>query len=119
LGLGVAEGWPHAVLILVLSPLQRELEILAARLPIGMASSAYVIAADLADPRAINEHICRVERAGLLVVLLFNQCGLGLSGHSSIMSLKEQASIKSNVQRWLAQPSGRQVMSCAVWRNYQ
>jgi uncharacterized protein len=75
------------------------LQTLAARLTAQHGVKCYVIAADLADPRAIDDIFAELAEQSLRVDLLINNAGLGLSGrfldhdHS-----KEQASIQVNVQ---------------------
>src|SRR5258707_6442224 len=75
------------------------LQTLAARLTAQYGAKHYVIAADLADPSAIEDIFTELAEQGLAVDLLINNAGLGLSGrfldhdHS-----KEQASIQVNVQ---------------------
>ena len=75
------------------------LEILAARLTARYGVKCYVIAADLADPKAIDDIFAELSEQGLLVDLLINNAGLGLSGHFlDHAHSKEQASIQVNVQ---------------------
>jgi len=75
------------------------LQTLAARLTAQYGVKCYVIAADLANPRTIDDIYAELSETGVPVDLLINNAGLGLSGrfldhdHS-----KEQASIQVNVQ---------------------
>jgi uncharacterized protein len=75
------------------------LQTLAARLTAQYGVKCYVIAADLADPRTIDDIYEELAENSLPVDLLINNAGLGLSGrfldhdHS-----QEQASIQVNVQ---------------------
>jgi NAD(P)-dependent dehydrogenase (short-subunit alcohol dehydrogenase family) len=75
------------------------LQTLAARLTAQYGVKCYVIAADLANPRTIDDIYAELAETGVPVDLLINNAGLGLSGrfldhdHS-----KEQASIQVNVQ---------------------
>jgi uncharacterized protein len=75
------------------------LQTLAARLTAQHGVKCYVIAADLADPRATDDIFAELAEQNLRVDLLINNAGLDLSGrfldhdHS-----EEQASIQVNVQ---------------------
>jgi short-subunit dehydrogenase len=75
------------------------LQTLAARLAAQHGVQCYVIAADLAAPRAVDDIFAALAEQSLQVDLLINNAGLGLSGrflnhdHS-----QEQASIQVNVQ---------------------
>src|SRR5258705_11837326 len=75
------------------------LQTLAARLTAQYGVKCCVIAADLANPRTIDDIYAELAETGVPVDLLINNAGLGLSGrfldhdHS-----KEQASIQVNVQ---------------------
>src|SRR5258708_14033622 len=75
------------------------LQTLAARLTAQYGVKCYVIAADLADPRTIDDIYAELAEQGVQIDLLINNAGLGLAGrflyhdHS-----KEQASIQLNVQ---------------------
>ncbi len=75
------------------------LQTLAARLTAQYGVKCYVIAADLANPRTIDDIYAELSETGVPVDLLINNAALGLSGrfldhdHS-----KEQASIQVNVQ---------------------
>jgi uncharacterized protein len=75
------------------------MQTLAARLTAQYGVKCYVIAADLADPRTIDDIYEELAENSLPVDLLINNAGLGLSGrfldhdHS-----QEQASIQVNVQ---------------------
>jgi short-subunit dehydrogenase len=75
------------------------LQTLAARLTAQYGVKCYVIAADLADPRTIDNIYAELTERGLAVDLLINNAGLGLSGHFLDHDhSKEQASIQVNVQ---------------------
>jgi short-subunit dehydrogenase len=75
------------------------LQILAARLTAQYGVKCHVIAADLADPRTVDDIYAELTEHGLPVDLLINNAGLGLTGgfldhdHS-----EELASIQVNVQ---------------------
>ena len=75
------------------------LQTLAARLTAQYGVKCYVIAADLANPRTIDDIYAELSETGVPVDLLINNAGLGLSGgfidHDHA---KEQASIQVNVQ---------------------
>jgi short-subunit dehydrogenase len=75
------------------------LQAVAARLTAQYGVKCYVIAADLADPKTIDDIHAELAEHGLPVDLLINNAGLGLSGgfldHDHA---KEQASIQVNVQ---------------------
>jgi uncharacterized protein len=75
------------------------LQTLAARLTAQYGVKCYVIAADLADPRTIDDVYAELAEQGVQIDLLVNNAGLGLSGgfldHDHA---KEQASIQVNVQ---------------------
>jgi len=75
------------------------LQAVAARLTAQYGVKCYVIAADLADPKTIDDIHAELTERGLPVDLLINNAGLGLSGgfldHDHA---KEQASIQVNVQ---------------------
>jgi short-subunit dehydrogenase len=101
-GLGVvfAEELAKRGADLVLIARSKEaLQTLAARLTTQHGVKSYVIAADLADPRAIDDIFAELAERDLRVDLLINNAGLGLSGrfldhdHS-----KELASIQVNIQ---------------------
>jgi uncharacterized protein len=73
------------------------LQTLAARLTAQYRVKCYVIAADLANPRAVDD--IYAELAAVQIDLLINNAGLGLSGHFLDHDhAKEQASIQVNVQ---------------------
>ena len=75
------------------------LQTLAARLTAQYGVTCYVIAADLADPRSIDDIFSELAEQGVQIDLLINNAGLGLSGHFLDHDLaKEQASIQVNVQ---------------------
>jgi uncharacterized protein len=74
------------------------LEILAARLTARYGVKCYVIAADLAEPKAIDDIFTELTEQGLPVDLLINNAGLGLSGNFlDHRHSEEQASIHVNV----------------------
>ena len=75
------------------------LEILAARLAARHGVKCYVIAADLAEPRTIDDIFAELVEQGVQIDLLINNAGLGLSGHFLDHDYaKEQASIQVNIQ---------------------
>jgi len=100
LGLVFAEELATRGVDLVLIARSKDaLEILAARLAARHGVKCYVIAADLAEPRAIDDIFAELSEQGLLVDLLINNAGLGLSGHFLDHDhSNEQASIQVNVQ---------------------
>src|SRR5258705_6612831 len=57
------------------------LQTLAARLTAQYGVSCYVIAADLAEPRSIDDIFAELVEQGVQIDLLINNAGLGLSGH--------------------------------------
>ena len=75
------------------------LQTLAARLTAQYGVKCHVIAADLTDPKTIDDIYAELAQHNLPVDLLINNAGLGLSGgfldHDHA---KEQASIQVNVQ---------------------
>jgi uncharacterized protein len=75
------------------------LQSLAARLTAQYGVKCYVIAADLADPRTVDDIYAELAERGLPVDLLINNAGLGLSGRFlDHDQSEEQASIQVNVQ---------------------
>jgi short-subunit dehydrogenase len=101
-GLGVtfAEALASRGADLVLVARSRDaLQTLAARLTAQYGVKCYVIAADLADPRIIDDIYAELAENNLPVDLLINNAGLGLSGHFLDHDhSKELASIQVNVQ---------------------
>ena len=72
---------------------------LAARLAAQYGVKCYVIAADLADPRTIDDIHAELAEQGVQIDLLINNAGLGLSGRFLDHDpSKELASIQVNVQ---------------------
>jgi len=101
-GLGVtfAEALASRGADLVLVARSRDaLQTLAARLTAQYGVKCYVIAADLANPRSIDDIHAELVEQGVQIDLLINNAGLGLSGgfldHDPS---KELASIQVNVQ---------------------
>jgi short-subunit dehydrogenase len=75
------------------------LQTLAARLTARYGVKCYVIAADLADPRTVDDVYAELAEQGVQIDLLINNAGLGLSGHFLDHDhAKEQASIQVNIQ---------------------
>jgi short-subunit dehydrogenase len=75
------------------------LQTLAARLTAHHGVRCYVIAADLANPKAVGDIYAELVEKGVRVDLLINNAGLGLSGRFLDHDRsKEQASIQVNVQ---------------------
>src|SRR6266481_4543311 len=100
-GLGVtfAEELASRGADLVLIARSRDaLQTLAARLTAQYGVKCYVIAADLADPRTIDDIYAELAEHSLPVDLLINNAGLGLSGRFLDHDPAKQASIQVNVQ---------------------
>ena len=75
------------------------LQTLVARLTGQYGVRCYVIAADLADPRTVDDIYAELAEQGVQIDLLINNAGLGLSGHFLDHDhAKEQASIQVNIQ---------------------
>jgi short-subunit dehydrogenase len=75
------------------------LQTLAARLTARYGVKCYVIAADLANPRAIDDIYAKLAEQGVQIDLLINNAGLGLSSRFLDHDpSKELASIQVNVQ---------------------
>jgi short-subunit dehydrogenase len=75
------------------------LQTLAARLTAQYGVKCYVIAADLADSRTVDDIYAELAEQGVQIDLLVNNAGLGLSGQFLEHDhAKEQASIQVNIQ---------------------
>jgi uncharacterized protein len=100
LGLTFAEELARRGADLVLVARSKDaLQTLAARLTAKYGVKCYVIAADLADPRTVDDIFGELVEQSMQIDLLINNAGLGLSGHFlDHDQAKEQASIQVNVQ---------------------